>query len=564
MFLKYQKGGLATEDVRKNIVSDKSITELEKKRLLKAFDQVQDDEANNIKYNLRNDNTFDVTDENGNDVQRGVKNNGLGKALHINKDLSGRKISKLLQYISDKRPDMSNEVSKGSDQPVEPIDNNKLKSFFSKNELVGEKSFPDSSNKSTPKEINVNTASSSSASPLLKEIPKLGSQTVSSKLVSYLAQKPKPKPVESKSEYDTYRKDLDEAETKGKPSSTVNKLITKINNEKDWSTTQPKHPIVKKEMHGTKEVAQDISNLFKKISSFYKDDRDKFNQQLKERMNRTSPKKDNGGVINNQKVGKFNFKTFKNPVLDDGTGSRVGVDVNKRGLMNQTNTNAAPEKRKVNGFDLLNAGLGVAGAISYATAKRPTMPGYQNFKAQLLNEDGIGSDSRKNLSNQITQETNAASKPVSSDATYNLITKLGANANANSAISNINIQDSQARQQQRLQNNQLQNQENEINFQGQNEWNNRNFENQQQQFNQRREMGAGMVQGAVNYMQNKHADRLQQQENDKERGNKIKELQYTEELRNVLSGKYKDQASKDLAVNSVHKKYGVNPAKVNI
>lgn len=162
--------------------------------------------------------------------------------------------------------------------------------------------------------------------------------------------------------------------------------------------------------------------------------------------------------------------------------------------------------REGRGMRAANAALGIAGAISYATAKRPTLQGPKKFESNILPVQGMSEASKRYAENLIASNTLAASQPRSSDARFNQSSQLEANRNANEALSKISIQDAEMFNQDRIRANAQQNSDISINFQNDQDYGQRKFDLANEEFAARREAGRNMVQSAVNYEMERGAD----------------------------------------------------------
>lgn len=176
------------------------------------------------------------------------------------------------------------------------------------------------------------------------------------------------------------------------------------------------------------------------------------------------------------------------------------------GLAKQTGTSMGQGLRQGMGLRAVNAGLGIAGAISYATAKQPKLQGPQKYQSMINPAQGMSEASKRFAQTQIAANTANASRGLTSDARLNQQVKLQANQNANQALSNIAIQDAEMMRQDQQRVNDQTNRDYAINFQNNQQFQNQKFDLANQQFQQRRAQSAGMVQNALTYENQRAAD----------------------------------------------------------
>ncbi len=210
--------------------------------------------------------------------------------------------------------------------------------------------------------------------------------------------------------------------------------------------------------------------------------------------------------INNQSTFINNAKAVggsSSPVVD---GVQKMIQPNFQNSANQVTDGAGAGLRQGTGLRLLNAGLGLAGAISFATAKRPNLPGPGKFQSLINPATGMSEASKRFAQTQIAANTAAATKPMTSDARLNQQAKLQANYNANQALSNIAVQDAEMMRQDQMRVNQQVNQDSLMNFQNQQAYNQQKFALDNEAFQQRRAQGQQMVQSAINYENQRAAD----------------------------------------------------------
>lgn len=158
------------------------------------------------------------------------------------------------------------------------------------------------------------------------------------------------------------------------------------------------------------------------------------------------------------------------------------------------------------GLRLLNAGLGIAGAISYATAKRPNLPGPGKFQSLIMPAQGMSEASKRFAQNQIASQSAQLTNPATSDPRLNAQIKLQANYNANQALSNLAVQDAEMMRQDQYRVNQQLNQDALMNFQNEQAYKQQKFALDNDAYQQRRQQGQAMAQSAINYENQRAAD----------------------------------------------------------
>ncbi len=168
---------------------------------------------------------------------------------------------------------------------------------------------------------------------------------------------------------------------------------------------------------------------------------------------------------------------------------------------------ATGRNKSIDWLRLANAGLGVVGALSYATAKRPIFPGPVKFESNVLPATGLSEASKRMAQSQIAQQTAQANQLANTtDNHYNTAVKLQANYNANQALTNLAAQDSEVYQQNLQRVNEQQNRDAYLNHQAQQNYNQQKFELDNQYYQQRRERGTQMAQNALQYEVQRKAD----------------------------------------------------------
>ncbi len=196
------------------------------------------------------------------------------------------------------------------------------------------------------------------------------------------------------------------------------------------------------------------------------------------------------------------------PIVGTGKKQRVIEPDFKIPLAKQTTlADTSQSGSEANLLRLVNAGLGVAGTMSYATAKRPVVPGPIKFQSATIPVTGLTEASKRGAQNQIAQQTlQAAQMANTSDNRYNTAVKLQANYNANQALSNLAAQDSEVYQQNLKQSVDQKNQDAFINMQNEQAYQQQKFETDSQAYQQRRDMGTQMAQSALTYEVQRNAD----------------------------------------------------------
>ncbi len=200
--------------------------------------------------------------------------------------------------------------------------------------------------------------------------------------------------------------------------------------------------------------------------------------------------------------------SFQSPSIQPGKPQKTILPNFQIPFSYQTTIGSEEKKNKpVDWLRMANAGLGVAGAISYAAAKRPVLPGPIKFESTINPATGLTEASKRFAQNQIAQQTAQANQMANtSDNRYNTAVKLQANYNANQALANLAVQDSQVYEQNLQRVNEQQNRDAYINFQNQQNYNQQKFEQDNQYYQQHRDMGTQMAQNALTYEVQRKAD----------------------------------------------------------
>lgn len=165
----------------------------------------------------------------------------------------------------------------------------------------------------------------------------------------------------------------------------------------------------------------------------------------------------------------------------------------------------------------LNAGLGVAGAIEYATARAPKLPGTPDTYSPLIRPaQGLNATALAGGRAQIQAAQRQASRPVSSDAGTNTVQRLFAQAQAGQQQNELTNRDNEAFQQDQRRVDEQQNQAYQANYTTQRSYKEKVFDLGQRAFEARRQQGAAMSQAALTYFTQARADKLNSVERGKE------------------------------------------------
>lgn len=171
-----------------------------------------------------------------------------------------------------------------------------------------------------------------------------------------------------------------------------------------------------------------------------------------------------------------------------GTGSGVGSFARRLGKGIADNP-----------IGVANAALGVAGAITYATTKTPSVPAYQEFTPSLAPVTGMDAGQKQTLRNRIVQGQLRAGQATTADANLSTAARLQAQQTAGEQEFQLESQDQQILQQNLDQRQQQQMQVDQTNQQGREQRKMAKFDQENQQAQAKRAGGAALAQGAATY-----------------------------------------------------------------
>ena len=164
---------------------------------------------------------------------------------------------------------------------------------------------------------------------------------------------------------------------------------------------------------------------------------------------------------------------------------------------------------KKNPLGALNAGLGLAGALEYATAKAPPMLGKPDTYAPTIRPaQGINSSSLEAGRRGIQSAQTQAGRATGADTGTTAVTRLLAQQQAGEQQGILSLKDNEAFQTDQRRVDEQTNQAYDANYKTQRSFEEKRYDLQQRQFEARRQQGAGMSQAALTYFTQDRADRL--------------------------------------------------------
>jgi hypothetical protein len=197
---------------------------------------------------------------------------------------------------------------------------------------------------------------------------------------------------------------------------------------------------------------------------------------------------------------------------------------------------------------LLNAGLGLAGALSYATAKPPVMPKPRTFSSVLPQQNyesfrtrGIG---------EITRGSRAAYRQAGNrnlGVSGQTAAILGIQAGTDQATGQLESSITDLQRQDRMREAEMLNRDREVNYNAHTQYDQGKFQLDWNNFLGRRQMGAAMAQNALTYAAQRNAGQRQDQQLQLDHENRMKEGQLEAVYRN-LSGPERETALRRLGL----------------
>ena len=164
---------------------------------------------------------------------------------------------------------------------------------------------------------------------------------------------------------------------------------------------------------------------------------------------------------------------------------------------------------KNNPLGALNTGLGVAGALQYATAKAPPMLGKPDTYAPVIRPaQGLNSSSLEAGRRGIQSAQTQAGRAVGADTGTTGVTRLLAQQQAGEQQSMLSLKDNEAFQTDQRRVDEQTNQAYDANFKTQRSFEEKRYDLQQRQFEARRQQSAAMSQAALGYLTQDRADKL--------------------------------------------------------
>jgi len=158
---------------------------------------------------------------------------------------------------------------------------------------------------------------------------------------------------------------------------------------------------------------------------------------------------------------------------------------------------------------VVNAGLGIAGAVEYATARAPELPGRPDPYAPTIRPaQGLNAAALAGGRSQIQAAQTQAGRATTSDSGTNATQKLFAQAQAGEQQNQLSLKDNEAFQQDQRRVDEQQNQAYQANYQTQRSYKEKVFDLGQRAYEARRQQGAAMSQAALTYFTQARADNI--------------------------------------------------------
>lgn len=197
----------------------------------------------------------------------------------------------------------------------------------------------------------------------------------------------------------------------------------------------------------------------------------------------------------------------------DKLASLLGRGVNNAGTL----LGQAGQAIKNDPLGAVNAGLGIAGAMEYATARAPQLPGKPDYYAPFIRPaQGLNPTSLSSGRAQIQAAQRQNSRSTTSDAGSGVAQRLFAQAQAGQQQNELSLKDNEAFQQDQRRIDEQQNQAYQANYTTQRSYKEKVFDLGQRAYEARRQQGGAMSQAALTYFTQARADKLNGIERGKE------------------------------------------------
>lgn len=193
------------------------------------------------------------------------------------------------------------------------------------------------------------------------------------------------------------------------------------------------------------------------------------------------------------------------PLTPPGAFSRIGSGV--KNMANKVGNGV-----KANPLGALNGALGIAGALEFATAKAPKMPGKPDTYAPMIRPaQGLNVTSLEAGRRSIQSAQRAAGMAATVDSGTTAYTRLAAQQQAGEQQAGLSIKDNEAFQQDQKRVDDQSNAAYDADYKTQRSYVEKKYDLEQRQYEARRQQGAAMTQSALTYFTQDRASRLNNQ-----------------------------------------------------